>query len=56
MTLFGEAALAAARERSLDQVMSALRACREAWHAIQGNVSPRLSVEVLLGRLTGQAA
>jgi DNA polymerase-3 subunit delta' len=54
--LFGEAALAAARERSLDQVMSALRDCREAWYAIQGNVSPRLSVEVLLGRLTGQAA
>ena len=25
-------------------------------HAIQGNVSPRLSVEVLLGRLAGQAA
>lgn len=56
VTLFGEAALAAPRERSLDQVMSALRDCREAWHAIQGNVSPRLSVEVLLGRLTGQAA
>ena len=54
--LFGEAALAAARERSLDQVMSALRDCREAWYAIQGNVSPRLSVEVLLGRLAGQAA
>jgi len=56
VTLFGEAALAAARERSLDQVMSALRDCREAWYAIQGNVSSRLSVEVLLGRLTGQAA
>jgi len=36
--------------------MSALRDCREAWYAIQGNVSPRLSVEVLLGRLTEQAA
>jgi DNA polymerase-3 subunit delta' len=56
LTLFGEQAVRAARGRSLDQVMSALRDCREAWHAIQGNVSPRLSVEVLLGRLAGQAA
>jgi len=31
--------------------MDALGACREAWLAIQGNVSPRLTVEVLLGRL-----
>jgi hypothetical protein len=37
-------------------VLGALRDCREAWLAIQGNVSPRLSVEVLLGRLTEQAA
>lgn len=56
LTLYGEPAAQAARGRSLDQVMSALRDCREAWHAIQGNVSPRLSVEVLLGRLAGQAA
>jgi DNA polymerase-3 subunit delta' len=56
LALFGEATRAAARESSLDQVMSGLRDCREAWHAIQGNVSPRLSVEVLLGRLVGQAA
>ena len=47
---------AAAREPSLERVSEALRDCREAWLAIQGNVSPRLTVEVLLGRLTGQAA
>ena len=56
LTLYGEATGPAARERSVDQVMSALRDCREAWIAIQGNVSPRLSVEVLLGRLVGRAA
>ena len=55
LLLRGDAAVAA-RTRSLDQVMAALRDCREAWYAIQGNVSPRLSVEVLLGRLAGQAA
>jgi hypothetical protein len=32
-------------------VVAGLRACREAWQAIQGNVSPRLSIEVLLSRL-----
>jgi hypothetical protein len=47
---------AAAREVSLERVTETLRDCREAWLAIQGNVSPRLTVEVLLGRLTGQAA
>jgi hypothetical protein len=36
-------------------VLRALRDCREAWLAIQGNVSPRLSVEVLLGRLVEAA-
>jgi len=56
LTVFGEAAIAAARTRTVDQVLGALRDCREAWYAIQGNVSPRLSVEVLLGRLAGQAA
>lgn len=37
--------------RSLDALLARLAACREAWHALQGNVSPRLTVEVLLGRL-----
>jgi DNA polymerase-3 subunit delta' len=54
LTVFGDrqAALTErARVTSLDQVVDGLRACREAWQAIQGNVSPRLSVEVLLSRL-----
>jgi len=41
--------------RSLDEIVAALEACREAWQAIQGNVSPRLTVEVLLSRLTKAA-
>jgi len=49
-------AVTAARERSLERVTGALRDCREAWLAIQGNVSPRLTVEVLLGRLAGEGA
>ncbi|HEX9700245.1 MAG TPA: DNA polymerase III subunit [Acidobacteriota bacterium] len=42
-------------QRSLDDVVAGLSACREAWQAIQGNVSPRLTVEVLLSRLTKAA-
>ena len=56
LAVFGEAAATAGGVRSLDQVLGALRDCREAWFALQGSVSPRLSVEVLLGRLTGKAA
>jgi len=56
LALFGPAAAKAGGARSLDQVLGALRDCREAWFALQGSVSPRLSVEVLLGRLTGKAA
>jgi len=56
LALFGEATANAGGARSLDQVLGALRDCREAWFALQGSVSPRLSVEVLLGRLTGKAA
>lgn len=55
LAAFGESAMAAGGERSLDSVLRALRDCREAWLAIQGNVSPRLSVEVLLGRLVEAA-
>jgi hypothetical protein len=36
-------------------VLGGLRDCREAWLALQGNVSPRLTVEVLLGRLAEAA-
>lgn len=46
---------AAAGRRSLDEIVAGLSACREAWQAIQGNVSPRLTVEVLLSRLTKAA-
>jgi DNA polymerase-3 subunit delta' len=41
---------------SLDAVLAGLAACRDAWQAIQGNVSPRLTVEVLLSRLALRAA
>jgi DNA polymerase III subunit delta' len=54
ISVFGGRANASGR--TLDEVVAGLRACREAWQAIQGNVSPRLSVEVLLGRLTDKAA
>jgi len=36
---------------AFDDVVRGLAACREAWHALEGNVSPRLTVEVLLSRL-----
>lgn len=42
--------------RSLDDLVQGLAACREAWQALQGNVSPRLTVEVLLSRLARAAA
>ena len=57
----GDAALAVfagrapGERRSLDEIVAGLAACREAWQAIQGNVSPRLTVEVLLSRLTKAA-
>lgn len=54
--VFAGAAAAAARRPSLDEVVDGLRACREAWQALQGNVSPRLTVEVLLSRLALRAA
>ena len=37
--------------RGVDELLRGLESCREAWQALQGNVSPRLTVEVLLGRL-----
>jgi len=39
----------------LYEVLAGLSACREAWQAIQGSVSPRLTVEVLLSRLSRAA-
>jgi DNA polymerase-3 subunit delta' len=56
--VFGERA----RERGTDaaadpdRALEGLGACREAWYALQGNVSPRLTVETLLARLLGLAA
>ena len=45
LAVFSDAAAKAGGARSLDQVLGALRDCREAWFALQGSVSPRLSVE-----------
>jgi len=41
---------------SWEAILVALVACREAWQALQGNVSPRLTLEVLLSRLALKAA
>jgi DNA polymerase III subunit delta' len=49
LAVFGTAPALIAR--GLDELLRGLEACREAWHALQGNVSPRVTVEVLLGRL-----
>jgi len=56
LAVFAEAASRQLGGRSLDEVLSGLAACREAWQALQGNVSPRLTVEVLLSRLAREAA
>lgn len=40
-----------ARASSWEEIIQGIRHCREAWQAIQGNVSPRLTVEVTLARL-----
>jgi len=40
---------------SLDGLLARLATCRDAWFALQGNVSPRLTVEVLLSRLARAA-
>jgi DNA polymerase-3 subunit delta' len=42
--------------RALDDLLRGLAACRDAWHALAGNVAPRLTVEVLLGRLAVHGA
>jgi len=41
---------------SWEAILGALVACRDAWQALQGNVSPRLTLEVLLSRLVPKAA
>lgn len=55
LRVFG-AAVRGTEGRSLDEVLGGLTACRESWLALQGNVSPRLTVEVLLSRLGRPAA
>ena len=50
-----EAVRARAAALSLDDIVRGLSACREARLAIVGNVSPRLSVEILLSRLATAA-
>jgi DNA polymerase-3 subunit delta' len=50
-----DAVRARAAALSLDEIVRALAACREARVAIAGNVSPRLSVEILLSRLATAA-
>jgi DNA polymerase-3 subunit delta' len=54
--VFGERALDRGAAAPAERLFDGLGACREAWHALQGNVSPRLTVETLLARLSGLAA
>jgi len=56
LAVFAEAGDRAPDHPSLHELLARLTACREAWHALQGNVSPRLTVEVLLSRLALRAA
>jgi hypothetical protein len=42
--------------RSWDNIVGGLAACREAWQALQRNVTPRLTLEVMLSRLALAAA
>jgi DNA polymerase-3 subunit delta' len=51
-----DAARARAARTSPDEVLRGLAACRDAWQALQGNVTPRLTLEVLLSRLAPGAA
>lgn len=51
-----EAVRAAAEGRSWEELFQDLGACREAWRALQGNVSPRLTLETTLSRLALGAA
>jgi DNA polymerase-3 subunit delta' len=46
----------AAATSSWEEILQGLAHCREAWQALQGNVSPRLTLEVTLARLALRAA
>jgi DNA polymerase-3 subunit delta' len=54
--VFGDRARAAAGGTSAEQALAGVGACRDAWHALAGNATPRLTVEVMLSRLLGLAA
>lgn len=41
---------------SWEEILQGLRYCREAWQALRGNVSPRLTLEVTLARLALRTA
>jgi replication-associated recombination protein RarA len=56
LAVFADGGVPLPGHHSLEGLLARLTACREAWHALQGNVSPRLTVEVLLNRLTREAA
>jgi len=47
---------AAAAGRSWEELFQDLGSCRDAWQALQGNVSPRLTLETILSRLLLRAA
>lgn len=47
---------AAAQERSWEDLFEELASCRAAWQALQGNVSPRMTLETMLSRLALRAA
>jgi hypothetical protein len=45
-----------AQALALDEILAGLALCREAWRALGVNVSPRLTLEVVLSRLALGAA
>jgi DNA polymerase III gamma/tau subunit len=45
-----------ARRLPLEEIVRGLGACREAWRALGVNVSPRLTLETMLGRLVDRPA
>jgi DNA polymerase-3 subunit delta' len=56
LAVFPDAGAPPPGRASMESLLARVAACRQAWHALQGNVSPRLTVEVLLDRLAREAA
>ena len=52
----GEEEMREAAGLTFDEILNGLATCREAWRALGVNVSPRLTLEVLLSRLALRAA